>query len=104
MDAKEKQRKLAVVAKRVGSCRDCALYKGTTNGVAGEGAADADIMFVGEGPGFYEDKQGRPFVGAAGKFLDQLLASIGLDGKKVFITNIVTHGPPNTRDPQGQQL
>ena len=104
MDAKEQQRKLAVIAKRVGGCRDCALYKGTTNGVPGEGAADADIMFVGEGPGFYEDKQGRPFVGAAGKFLDQLLASIGLDRKKVFITNIVKHRPPNNRDPQADEI
>ena len=104
MDAKEKQRKLAATAKRVAGCRDCALYKGTTNGVPGEGAADADIMFVGEGPGFYEDKQGRPFVGAAGKFLDQLLASIGLDRKKVFITNIVKHRPPNNRDPQADEI
>jgi uracil-DNA glycosylase len=104
MDAKEKQQKLAIIAKRVGGCRDCALYKGTTNGVPGEGAPDADIMFVGEGPGFYEDKQGRPFVGAAGKFLDQLLASIGLDRKKVFITNIVKHRPPNNRDPQADEI
>ena len=104
MDAKEKQRKLAGVARRVGGCRDCALYKGTTNGVPGEGTPDADIMFVGEGPGFYEDKQGRPFVGAAGKFLDQLLASIGLDRKKVFITNVVKHRPPNNRDPQADEI
>src|SRR5438874_7144517 len=104
MDAKEKQRKLAAVAKRVDGCRDCALYKGTTNGVAGEGTPDADIMFVGEGPGFYEDKQGRPCLGAAGKFLAQLLASIGLDRKKVFITNIVKHRPPKNRDPQADEI
>src|SRR2546423_5711924 len=99
MDAKEQQGKLGVIPKRGGGCRDCALYKGTTNGVPGEGAADADIMFVGEGPGFYEDKQGRPFVGAAGKVLHQLLASIGLDREKGVIPDIVKHPPPNNRDP-----
>ena len=104
MDARDKQRKLTVLGKRVEGCRDCALYKGTTHGVPGEGAPDADIMFVGEGPGFYEDKQGRPFVGAAGKFLDQLLASIGLDRTRVFITNIVKHRPPNNRDPQADEI
>src|SRR6476660_1974273 len=104
MEANDKRRNLAAIAKRVNACRDCALHKGTTQGVPGEGDADAGIMFVGEGPGFYEDKQGRPFVGAAGKFLDQLLASIGLDRKKVFITNIVKHRPPNNRDPQPDEI
>jgi uracil-DNA glycosylase len=104
MEANDKKRNLAAIAKRVNACRDCALHKGTTQGVPGEGDADAGIMFVGEGPGFYEDKQGRPFVGAAGKFLDQLLASIGLDRKKVFITNIVKHRPPNNRDPQPDEI
>ncbi len=104
MDATDKKGKLAAIAKRVNACRDCALYKGTTQGVPGEGAPDAEIMFVGEGPGFYEDRQGRPFVGAAGKFLDQLLASIGLDRKKVFITNVVKHRPPNNRDPLADEI
>ena len=104
MDANEKRRRLAAIAKRVHVCRDCSLYKGTTQGVPGEGDADANIMFIGEGPGFYEDKQGRPFVGAAGKFLDQLLASIGLDRKKVFIANVVKHRPPNNRDPQADEI
>jgi DNA polymerase len=61
-------------------------------------------MFIGEGPGFYEDQQGRPFVGAAGKFLDELLAGIGLDRKKVFIGNVVKCRPPNNRDPQPDEI
>jgi DNA polymerase len=72
--------------------------------VPGEGNADADVMFVGEGPGFYEDQQGRPFVGASGKFLDELLATIGLDRRKVFIANVVKCRPPQNRDPQPEEI
>jgi DNA polymerase len=72
--------------------------------VPGEGAPDANIMFIGEGPGFYEDQQGRPFVGASGKFLDELLATIGLDRRKVFIANVVKCRPPNNRDPQPDEI
>lgn len=104
MDAKEQQRALAVIAKQVAGCRACPLYQGTTNPVPGEGNAGAEIMFIGEGPGFYEDRQGRPFVGASGKFLDELLASIGLDRRQVFITNVVKHRPPNNRDPQPDEI
>jgi DNA polymerase len=104
MDADSQRRALAAIAKQVAGCHDCALYKGTTNPVPGEGSAAADIMFIGEGPGFYEDKQGRPFVGASGKFLDELLASIGLDRRTVFITNVVKHRPPNNRDPQADEI
>jgi DNA polymerase len=104
MDATDARRELAVIAKQVAGCHDCALYKGTTNPVPGEGSAESEIMFIGEGPGFYEDKQGRPFVGASGKFLDELLGSIRLDRKKVFITNVVKHRPPNNRDPQPDEI
>lgn len=104
MDAKESQATLAAIARKVARCRDCPLYEGTTNPVPGEGSATADIMCIGEGPGFYEDRQGRPFVGASGKFLDQLLASVGLDRSKVFITNVVKHRPPNNRDPQADEI
>ena len=69
-----------------------------------EGAPDAQIVFIGEGPGFYEDQQGRPFVGAAGKFLDELLHSINLDRKTVFICNVVKCRPPNNRDPQPDEI
>ncbi len=104
MDATEKRKALAAVAKRVAGCRDCGLCAGRTNAVPGEGNADADIMFIGEGPGFYEDQQGRPFVGASGKFLDELLAGIGLDRRKVFIANVVKCRPPQNRDPQPDEI
>lgn len=105
MDAvDDKRRALAGVAKRVGGCRDCGLCQGRTNSVPGEGNADADIMFIGEGPGFYEDQQGRPFVGASGKFLDELIGSIGLDRRKVFIANVVKCRPPENRDPQPDEI
>ncbi|MCH7998147.1 MAG: uracil-DNA glycosylase [Chloroflexi bacterium] len=84
---------------RIASCPDCDLCRTRTNAVPGEGPPDAEILFVGEGPGFYEDQQSRPFVGPAGKFLEELLASIGLRRDQVFITNIVKCRPPNNRDP-----
>ncbi|MDP9236855.1 MAG: uracil-DNA glycosylase [Chloroflexota bacterium] len=74
------------------------------NAVPGEGNPEAAIVFVGEGPGFYEDQQGRPFVGASGKFLDELLRSIGMDRKTVFITNVVKCRPPGNRDPQPDEI
>ena len=69
---------LAQVAKEVAACEKCTLYHSRKNSVPGEGPADSEIMFIGEGPGFYENEQGRPFVGASGQFLDQLLAQAGL--------------------------
>ncbi len=90
---------LALLHQTIHSCADCGLRESRTMAVPGEGSPDADIMFIGEGPGFNEDRQGRPFVGAAGQFLDELLASIGLDRAHVFITNMVKCRPPNNRDP-----
>jgi DNA polymerase len=72
--------------------------------VAGEGPADAEIMFIGEGPGFHENEQGRPFVGASGKFLDHLLAQAGVTRADVFIANVVKCRPPDNRDPQADEL
>jgi DNA polymerase len=72
--------------------------------VPGEGPANAEIMFIGEGPGFHENEQGRPFVGAAGKFLDELLASIHMKRADVFITNVVKCRPPGNRDPLPEEL
>jgi uracil-DNA glycosylase len=80
-------------------CPLCDLSKTRTKAVPGDGPVDAELMFVGEGPGFHEDRQGRPFVGAAGQFLDQMLASIGLERRQVFVTNVVKCRPPNNRDP-----
>ena len=85
-------------------CTRCELHCNTTHGVPGEGPFDASIMLVGEGPGFNEDKQGRPFVGAAGRFLEELLAVAGLTRRKVYITNVVKHRPPNNRDPQPHEF
>lgn len=81
------------------SCTDCGLCKTRTQAVPGEGALDAELMFIGEGPGFHEDQQGRPFVGAAGKFLDELLASIGHERSSVYIANVLKCRPPGNRDP-----
>ena len=90
---------LEEVASRVRSCRDCPLGNIRTNAVPGEGPADARIMFIGEGPGYQEDRQGRPFVGPAGRFLEDLLGSIGLKREDVFIANMVKCRPTNNRDP-----
>ena len=84
---------------RVTSCTDCGLYKSAINAVPGEGSPNAELMFIGEGPGAQKDIQGRPFVGPAGKVLDQLLASIGLKREDVYIANMVKHRPPDNRDP-----
>ena len=81
------------------SCTLCSLSEKRTNAVPGEGSRTSDIMFIGEGPGFYEDRDARPFVGPAGHFLDELLASIGLRRGDVYITNMVKCRPPNNRDP-----
>lgn len=81
------------------ACPDCDLCKTRTKAVPGEGSPTAEIMLVGEGPGYNEDQQGRPFVGAAGKFLDELLASIGTRRSEVYITNVLKCRPPNNRDP-----
>jgi DNA polymerase len=77
----------------------CELHHSRNNAVPGEGPENSDIMFIGEGPGFHENEQGRPFVGAAGKFLEELLAKIGLSREEVFITNVVKCRPPGNRDP-----
>jgi uracil-DNA glycosylase len=95
---------LEQVAQAVGVCQKCDLHYSRKKAVPGEGRPDADIMFIGEGPGFYENEQGRPFVGAAGKFLDELLESIGLKRADVFITNIVKCRPPNNRDPRPEEI
>jgi DNA polymerase len=92
------------IASEVRVCTECGLAKGRKNAVPGEGPAKAEIMFIGEGPGFHEDQQGRPFVGAAGKFLEELLASAGLSREQVWITNIVKCRPPGNRDPKPEEI
>src|SRR5512135_1906481 len=80
------------------------LYHSRKLAVPAEGPVDAEIMFIGEGPGFYENEQGRPFVGAAGKFLEELLASIGMRREQVFIGNVVKCRPPGNRDPLPEEI
>ncbi len=90
---------LTELYKDIADCKRCDLYKHAVRAVSGEGPEDAAVMFIGEGPGWNEDQQGRPFTGAAGKFLDQLFASISMKREQVYITNVVKHRPPNNRDP-----
>ena len=95
---------LEILHNQIQTCTLCKLHAGRTNAVPGEGPEHADIMFIGEGPGFHEDKQGRPFVGAAGRFLEELLESIGLKREQVFITNVVKCRPPANRDPETDEI
>ncbi len=95
---------LQLIHSEILECTKCELHKSRTNAVPGEGPYDARIMFVGEGPGQNEDEQGRPFVGAAGKFLTELLESIGMKRSNVFITNIVKCRPPNNRAPRKPEI
>jgi len=95
---------LAQIAKEVAVCRNCALHASRNKSVPGEGLATAEIMLIGEGPGFHENEQGRPFVGASGNFLSQLLEQGGLKRTDVFICNVVKCRPPNNRDPQIDEL
>ena len=90
---------LKEIAAEVSICSRCDLCKGRTKAVPGEGSPHAKILFIGEGPGFHEDRQGRPFVGPSGQFLEELLKSIGLKRSDVFITNVVKCRPPENRDP-----
>ena len=95
---------LAQIAKEVSTCQKCALYHSRKHSVPGEGPANSEIMFIGEGPGFHENEQGRPFVGAAGQFLDELLIQAGLKRSDVWIGNVVKCRPPGNRDPLPEEL
>ena len=92
------------IKKQAEICRKCELWKTRTNVVFGEGPEDAKIMFIGEAPGFNEDKQGKPFVGRAGKFLDELLKAANLKREEVYITNIIKCRPPNNKDPTDEEI
>jgi len=95
---------ISQIAKEVSACTKCALHSSRKKSVPGEGPATAEIMFIGEGPGFHENEQGRPFVGAAGQFLDQLLAQAGVTRADVWIGNVVKCRPPGNRDPLPDEL
>lgn len=95
---------LNTLASEVRQCALCELSRARTNAVPGEGPANAEVMFIGEGPGFNEDKQGRPFVGAAGQFLNELLEIAGFKREDVYITNVVKCRPPGNRDPLPEEM
>ena len=102
--AQEKEALLDEIAAEIRVCTRCELHRTRTNSVPGEGPADARIMLIGEAPGWNEDQQGRPFIGAAGKFLEELLAAAGLKRSDVFITNVVKSRPPGNRDPLPDEI
>jgi uracil-DNA glycosylase len=95
---------LLAYADEVSGCTRCRLAQGRTQVVFGSGSPNADLMFVGEAPGFHEDKQGIPFVGQAGKLLEKLLAAIGLERSDVYIANVLKCRPPGNRDPQPDEI
>jgi uracil-DNA glycosylase family 4 len=95
---------LDAYAQQIAGCTNCRLAEGRTQVVFGVGNPAADLIFVGEAPGFHEDKQGFPFVGQAGKLLDKLLAGIGLDRSKVYIANVIKCRPPGNRDPMPDEI
>jgi DNA polymerase len=99
-----REQELKSVEAEVAGCSDCILHMSRKLSVPGEGPADSQIMFIGEGPGFHENEQGRPFVGAAGKLLESLLEKAGLKRDQVFICNVVKCRPPGNRDPQPEEI
>jgi uracil-DNA glycosylase len=103
-DAAERRAELERLCQDWRGCQRCALAAGRTQVVVGTGHPDADLMFVGEAPGFHEDKQGVPFVGQAGKLLDSLLDEIGLARPQVYIANVLKCRPPGNRDPQPDEI
>lgn len=92
------------IANQIKGCTACELCRSRTHAVPGEGNPNARIMLIGEGPGYHEDQQGRPFIGNSGKFLGELLAKAGLEREDVFITNVVKCRPPGNRDPMPDEI
>lgn len=95
---------LSEVTSQVSICTRCSLHFSRKKSVPGEGPDSAEVMLIGEGPGFYENEQGRPFVGPSGQYLDELLLKGGYKREEVFITNVVKCRPPSNRDPQPDEL
>jgi uracil-DNA glycosylase len=104
MEAVERAAALREYAEETGSCTRCTLAKGRTQVVFGSGSPNAELMFVGEAPGFHEDQQGLPFVGQAGKLLERLLEGIGLSRGDVYIANVLKCRPPGNRDPVPDEI
>ncbi len=100
----DKQKELDGIAREIAACKTCPFAKTATRPVPGNGNPDTEIMFIGEAPGYWEDQKGIPFVGPAGKLLDELLASIGLSRAEVFVTNVLKRRPPGNRDPLPEEV
>jgi len=99
-----KQDLMERVVADIEACRRCGLWRNRGNAVPGEGNLDANIMFIGEAPGYWENLKGRPFVGAAGKLLDEMLMGIGASRSDVYIANVLKDRPPENRDPQPEEI
>lgn len=99
-----KEELMEEVATEVMACRKCGLSKKRKNPVPGEGDLDADVLFIGEAPGYWEDVKGKPFVGSAGEILDEMLSKIGLSRNKVYVANILKCRPPENRDPSVSEI
>lgn len=99
-----KKKMMDELISEVETCQRCRLWKDTKNAVPGEGSLYTSLMFIGEAPGYWEDVKGRPFVGRAGRILDELLSDINLARKEIYITNLVKHRPPGNRDPRQDEI
>jgi len=104
LDLLEREKKLTEISKKAAKCELCRLHLGRTNSVPGEGNPAADVMFIGEGPGYNEDQQGRPFVGKAGQLLDKIIVAMKFTREDVFIGNIVKCRPPENRKPHLDEM
>lgn len=104
MEGLTKDKLLELLKKEAENCKSCPLWEQRTNLVFGEGNIDSVIMFIGEAPGFHEDQQGRPFVGAAGKLLTELIEGLGLKREEVYIANVLKCRPPNNREPLPDEI
>lgn len=102
--SEDRTAQLETIAREIHDCTACRLHEHATNAVPGYGAVDAEILFIGEAPGANEDREGLPFVGRSGRYLDYLLDLIGMKREQVFITNVVKHRPPENRDPQTDEI
>lgn len=104
MHNEAKNRQIEAIAEEIKNCQKCSLSKIRTNPVPGEGNPDSSIILIGEAPGYWEDRKGRPFVGAAGKVLDEALEKIGIKRREIFITNVLKCRPPGNRDPRSEEI
>jgi uracil-DNA glycosylase len=100
----DRETALKATHRRISGCMQCGLHLGRTTTVPGDGPVDALVMFIGEAPGFHEDQQGVPFVGAAGRLLNELLDKVGIQRHQVFITNVIKCRPPGNRDPNPEEV